>query len=105
MKKLLMFTCIFAFISCVQSEVQSELDSGEDYIHAQVIRLEEIATELDSLTLLSKIQSDHDVLMMNSITYSNDQYSLNLSIDDALKMGIPEMTYKKYSDYISRLND
>ena len=69
------------------------------------IKYDNEKSTMDSLSRVSKMQSDHDVLMMNSISYSHGKYLLCLTVEDALMMGIPDVTYAKYAAIVSKHNN
>lgn len=59
----------------------------------------------DSLTVISKLQSDADNLMMGRIIQKDSIFVLAIKKEDALYLGISEDTYSRYLDYVARLNE
>lgn len=59
----------------------------------------------DSLTTISKLQSDVDNLMMARILQKDGIYILALKLEDALFLGISEDVYEHYLNYVARLNE
>lgn len=59
----------------------------------------------DSLTIISKFQSDVDNLMMGRVIQQNGIFILALKKEDAIFLGISEDVYDHYLDYVERLNE
>ena len=59
----------------------------------------------DSLTMISKLQSDVDNLMMGRVIKKDSVFILAIKREDALFLGVSEDVYDKYLDYIDRLNE
>lgn len=59
----------------------------------------------DSLTMMSKLQSDVDNLMMGRVIKKDSVFILAIKREDALFLGVSEDVYDKYLDYIDRLNE
>ena len=59
----------------------------------------------DSLNVLQVMQSDIDVIMLNHINLAEGRYSLNLSEEDALSIGVDEETYSHYKAMVDELNN
>lgn len=59
----------------------------------------------DSLTIMSKLQSDVDNLMMGRVIKKDSLFVLAIKREDALFLGVSEDVYDKYLDYIDRLNE
>lgn len=59
----------------------------------------------DSLTMMSKLQSDVDNLMMGRVIKKDSVFILAIKREDALFLGVSEDVYDKYLDYVDRLNE
>lgn len=105
MKKIILPITLFVFASCTQSEIEPESIQDDGLWTPKIHRCDDAKHVSDSLTRISKMQSDHDILMMNSILYSQGKYQLCLTIEDASMMGIPDVTYSKYAAIVSKYNN
>ena len=59
---------------------------------------------LDSLAIY-KIQTDKSMMLNNLIRYQSGKYLLDLSLDDAKKIGISEMMYNQVLEHVEQLNN
>ncbi len=105
--KLLVVVFAAIFVSCVENTLDDKIVTKEP---SNVLTLESLTTrgtipiEEDSLTVISKQQSDVDHLMMSRIVQKNGQYVLAIKKEDALFLGISEDVYDKYVGVVSEYN-
>ncbi len=59
---------------------------------------------LDSMDVY-KIQTDKSVMLNNLIRYQSGKYSLDLSEEDAEKIGISKLMYNQVLEHINQLNN
>lgn len=52
-----------------------------------------------------KIQTDKSVMLNNLIRYQSGKYSLDLSEEDAEKIGISKLMYNQVLEHINQLNN
>ena len=94
-------------VSCVENTLDGKIVTKEP---SQVLTLESLTTrgtipiEEDSLTVVSKQQSDVDHLMMSRIVQKNGQYVLVIKKEDALFLGISEDVYDNYVGVVNEYN-
>lgn len=50
------------------------------------------------------IQSDLDNLMLGRVIMKNGKYVLSIKKEDALFLGVSEVVYNKYIEYVNNLN-
>lgn len=107
MRKVIFPLMLLVSISCMQNEIEPESQLQGDQVTntPHIVQYDNEKSTMDSLSRVSKMQSDHDVLMMNSISYSHGKYLLCLTVEDALMMGIPDVTYAKYAAIVSKHNN
>ena len=67
-------------ISCMQNEIEPESQLQGDQVTntPHIVQYDNEKSTMDSLSRVSKMQSDHDVLMMNSISYSHANINYEL---------------------------
>lgn len=61
-------------------------------------------TVLDSMDIY-KVQTDKSVMLNNLIRYQTGKYSLDLSKEDAEKIGISNFMYDQVIEHINQLNN
>lgn len=86
----------------VQEESPSALESSADFQGVEVLNA---ASCGDSLKVRSVIQSDVDVMLMNHISLTDGVFSLDLSLEDALSLGVDEEKYRHYETIVESLNE
>lgn len=104
MGRLIFLLILLFFISCAQSEIEPESQCDQNIRIPHVVQFDSVKSGMDSLLRVSKIQSDYDVLMMNSISFSNGEFRLCVTAEEALMMGIPYATYAKYVEITTEYN-
>ena len=60
--------------------------------------------EIDTLAVISLIQSDHDNFMMGRVIFKTDRYELCIKRADAKFFGVTDELYDEYVSYVERLN-
>lgn len=107
---LLLFTLLAIGVlnSCVSDPV--EVDRNLPDHKSQSESLESILTRSgvaepeDSLTMVSKMQSDVDNLMLSRIVLRDSIYVLCINREAATYLGVNNEVYDKYLDYVDELN-
>lgn len=64
-----------------------------------------VVEPVDSLTMLSRQQSDVDNLMMGRVIFKDSVYTLAIKREDAIFLGVSEKTYDRYQEYVEQLNN
>lgn len=104
-----LYVLILLLLCC--SCVENTIDSQHLEEHNQPRSLRSLMTKSssvpqeDSLTIMSKLQSDVDNLMMGRVIKNDSLFVLALKKEDALFLGVSEEVYDKYLDYVDRLNE
>lgn len=62
------------------------------------------AVPIDSLEMVSRMQSDKEIMLINQVWYRDGKFILELSRADAESLGIPDELYDKYSKYVDKIN-
>lgn len=97
----------FFCVSCVEPPTEAEYNDRCDKqrsLRTVLTRSTDLIQE-DSLTIMSKLQSDVDNLMMGRVIQRDSVFVLAIHKEDALFIGISEDVYNKYLDYVDWLND
>ena len=63
-----------------------------------------VVNQTDSLTMMSRQQSDVDNLMMGRVVFKDSIYTLAIKREDAIFLGVSEEIYDKYQKYVEELN-
>lgn len=63
-----------------------------------------VVNQTDSLTMMSRQQSDVDNLMMGRVVFKDGIYTLAIKREDAIFLGVSEEIYDKYQKYVEELN-
>ncbi len=101
-------TCIFlaTFLLLIASCSLEELTPEQQ---RQVINhhltTKSVGTAIDSLEMVSRIQSDKEIILMNQLWFRDGKFILELSKEDAESLGIPNELYDKYSKYVEKINN
>lgn len=100
---LLLFFCS----SCIQNTVDAQFDDEQEKPRTLRSLMTKSGTvpQEDSLTMMSKLQSDVDNLMMGRVIMKDGIFVLTLKREDALFLGVSEDVYDRYLDYVDRLNE
>lgn len=98
---------LFLCCACVENTVDSqhvEEHDGPRTLRSLLTKSSMMPQE-DSLTIMSKLQSDVDNLMMGRVLQRDSVFVLAIKKEDALFLGISEDVYDRYLDYVDRLNE
>ena len=109
MKKLLSIFAVIAMLnSCVSDPIEEDRNLSDNRSQRESLEsiLTRSATEepVDSITMISRSQSDVDNLMMSRIVLRDSIYVLSINREAASYLGVSQEVYDKYLDYIEELN-
>lgn len=96
----------FLLTSCAVEEL--ELESQATVSGARSVRTKSapvLLTRRDSLRLLYEYQTRGDIFVLNHLTGSKGNYSLVISRNDAVALGVPPEVYDFYSCFVEQLNE
>ena len=102
---LLLLIASLLLASCAVEEL--ELESKEPVSGSRVVRTKSapvILTRRDSLRLLYEYQTRSDIFVLNHLTGSRGNFSLDLSRNDAITLGVSPEVYDFYSNFVEQLN-
>lgn len=99
----IIMACLIAGSLCSCDDIQEENVVTPESVEGQE-RVLCTRSVCDSLNVLQVMQSDIDVIMLNHINLTEGRYSLNLSEEDALSIGVDEETYSRYKTMVDELN-
>ena len=103
---LLLLMASLLLASCAVEEL--ELESKEPVSGSRVVRTKSapvVLTRRDSLRLLYEYQTRSDIFVLNHLTGSKGNYSLDLSRNDAITLGVSPEVYDFYSNFVEQLNN
>lgn len=95
-------------ISCMSNPLDSQVERNGE---TTTITLQSILTKSgiseqeDSLSLVNKLQSDVDNLMMGRVVFKDSIYILAISRDNAGFLGVNDTIYNHYLEYVASLNE
>lgn len=108
MKKVL-YVLILLFIcpSCVENAIDSEYkeEQGQSKNLQSLLTKSAAMPQEDSITIMSKLQSDVDNLMMGRVIQQDSVFVLAIKREAALFLGVSDDVYDRYLDYVARLNE
>ena len=93
--------CGLVLSSCSIAELTPELQREVINKHIQTRSL---PTLIDSVEMVSRGQSDKEILLMNQVWFRDGRFTLDLSKEDAESLGIPGELYDKYFQYVEEVN-
>lgn len=98
---------LVSFSACIDNSIDSqEINNEEKPRTINTLLTKSLNTEQeDSITIISKLQSDIDYLMMGRVIKKDSIFILAIKKNDALFLGVSEEEYDKYLDYVDRLNE
>ena len=102
---LLLLIASLLLASCAVEEL--ELESKEPVSGSRVVRTKSapmILTRRDSLRLLYEYQTRSDIFVLNHLTGNKGNFSLDLSRNDAITLGVSPEVYDFYSNFVEQLN-
>lgn len=100
----IIMACLMAGFLCSCDDIQEEDVVTPESVEGQE-RVLCTRSVCDSLNVLQVMQSDIDVIMLNHINLTEGRYSLNLSEEEALSIGVDEETYSRYKAMVDELNN
>ena len=103
---LLLLIASLLLASCAVEEL--ELESKEPVSGSRVVRTKSaqvVLTRRDSLRLLYEYQTRSDIFVLNHLTGSKGNFSLDLSRNDAITLGVSPEVYDFYSNFVEQLNN
>ncbi len=107
-KFLCLSICLFAAVSCVgnlvDSSAESEKDANKKHPKSIVKRSAALAPA-DSISIISRLQSDVDHLMMGRVVQRDSVFVLAIKKQDAAFLGVSEEVYDRYQRYVDELNE
>lgn len=92
-------------VSCAVEELELASEAAES--SSRVVRTKSAPTVLsrrDSLRLLYEYQTREDVFVLNHLTGSKRNYSLEISRNDAVSLGVAPEVFVFYSSFVEQLN-
>jgi len=102
---LLLLIASLLLASCAVEEL--ELESKEPVSSSRIVRTKSapvVLTRRDSLRLLYEYQTRSDIFVLNHLTGSRGNFSLDLSRNDAITLGVSPEVYDFYSNFVEQLN-
>lgn len=96
---------LILFVVCIVPSCMKEIREPHKTDKNQVVpKVTKASSDIcidDSLLILSRYQSDHDVIMLNNIIMEeNGKLRLIISQSEAESIGISNEVFKKYYDYV-----
>lgn len=96
----------FSLAACAVEEIS--LTSEETVSASRIVRTKStpvVLSRKDSLRLMYEYQRRDDLFVLNHITGSKGNFSLDLSRPDAMALGISPEFYDFYSSFVEQLNN
>lgn len=98
---ILMILGILSFMTSCVDEIKEPLKDTDSSILPRITKVTAGYTETDSLNIISRYQSDPDIIMLNNITCdSTGKPMLLISRSEAENLGISNEIYQKYYDHV-----
>lgn len=102
------YVLLFALFlsSCAVAELaaEDERESGRGE-RPGMLRTKSGGAGTDSLAVLSTLQSDTELMLLNQIYYKDGRLVLALCREEAVDLGVPEDLYDRYAAEINRANE
>lgn len=107
MKHYLFVLTLIVCCSCVENPIDSQQLEEQNIPRSlrSLMTKSSSTPQEDSLTIMSKLQSDVDNLMMGRVIKKDSLFVLAIKKEDALFLGVSQDIYDKYLDYVDRLNE
>lgn len=106
-KTLLLTFVLLPLISCMSEPLQEKeaIETTSEKPSVSMKSMTKASSQIDSVAVKDKIQSDYDFILMNHIVRSDSGlYILCLAKDEAIEIGIPSELYDNYSSFVESLN-
>ena len=91
-------------VSCAVEEISLAQDSADPT--SRIVRTKSapvVLSRRDSLRLLYEYQTRGDAFILNHLTGSKGNYSLEITRNDALALGVSPQVYDFYSSFVEQL--
>ncbi len=106
-KPLICLTALSLLIaSCAIEELELASDAHDN--SSRIVRTKSapaVLSRRDSLRLMYEYQTRGDVFVLNHLTGSKGNYSLEISRNDAIALGVKPEVYDFYSRFVEQLNE
>lgn len=106
-KTLLLTFVLLPLISCMSEPLQEKeaIETTSEKPSVSMKSMTKASSQIDSVAVKDKIQSDYDFILMNHIVRSDSGlYILCLAKEEAIEIGIPSELYDNYSSFVESLN-
>ena len=100
---ILLFLCCSCFENAVDSGHREEQDHPTTL--QSLLTKSAAMPQEDSITIMSKLQSDVDNLMMGRVVQQDSVFVLAIKREAALFLGVSDEVYDRYLDYVDCLNE
>lgn len=104
--KMAILTLIAAFAtSCADAtiEVSQPEQSAEETATTRGLQATSLSEE--TILLISRYQSDPEIMLAHQIVWQDSLFILSLSRDDAHELQISDSLYTAYQEYVEQLNN
>lgn len=109
MKHLFVFSLLFLCTACIENVIDSRGRGGEQNepqsLYSLIGGTKTPDTQEDSLTMVSRTQSNVDNLVMGRVVRKDSMFVLSIKREDAVFLGVPNEVYDEYLDYVMKLNE
>lgn len=106
-KTLLLTFVLLPLISCMSEPLQEKeaIETTSEKSSVGIKSMTKASSQIDSVAVKDKIQSDYDFILMNHIVRSDSGlYILCIAKEEAIEIGIPSELYDNYSSFVESLN-
>lgn len=106
-KTLLLTFVLLPLISCMSEPLQEKeaIETTSEKPSVSMKSMTKASSQIDSVAVKDKIQSDYDFILMNHIVRSDSGlYILCIAKEEAIEIGIPSELYDNYSSFVESLN-
>lgn len=103
-KGLICLSTAFSIVSCTLTELTPEQIQNE-LKNPEKLRTRCPGVPADTLEMLSRIQSDKEMMLLNQIWFKDGSFVLGLSRNDAMDLGIPVEMYDRFLNYVNKANE
>lgn len=106
-KTLLLTFVLLPLISCMSEPLQEKeaIETTSEKPSVSMKSMTKASSQIDSVAVKDKIQSDYDFILMNHIVRSDSGlYILCIAKEEAIEIGIPSELYDNYLSFVESLN-
>lgn len=100
----LLFLCTACIENVIDSRGREEQNEPQS-LYSLIGGTKTPDTQEDSLTMVSRTQSNVDNLMMGRVVRKDSMFVLSIKREDAVFLGVPNEVYDEYLDYVMKLNE